>query len=77
MKLDQVIKEATKIAEKIMATTDTLSISIANQFTNLKDTSAQTLAYFFHYFEQPPPFTIAPLLFFLDYFIFGLAYICT
>lgn len=45
--LDQVIKEETKLAANIQAANDTLSTTIVTQFTNQKDTTSQTLAYFF------------------------------
>lgn len=44
VKLDRVIKEATKLVAKIQATTDTLSTTIITQFMNLKNATAQTLA---------------------------------
>ncbi|KAF3657501.1 hypothetical protein FXO38_13661 [Capsicum annuum] len=40
LRLDQVIKEATKIESKIHSTSDLLFSVITNQFTNPKDTTA-------------------------------------
>lgn len=61
VKLNQVIKKAMKIIAKIKATTYALSTTIVNQFTNLKDVTANTLAYFVHRYEHPlPPSVISP-----------------
>lgn len=46
IKLDQVIKEAIKVAAKICSSTDAFPTVITTQFTNLKDATANTLAYF-------------------------------
>ncbi|KAF3660801.1 hypothetical protein FXO38_12028 [Capsicum annuum] len=47
VKRDPVIKEEKKLATMIQATTDALSATIKTQFTNLKDATTHTLAYFF------------------------------
>lgn len=53
LKLDQVIKQAIKVATKIHACSDSLCAVITNQFTNLKDAITNTLAYFLSKFIPP------------------------
>lgn len=54
VRLDQVIKKSAKIVVKIQTTTDSLSIIITTQFSNLKDFTSQTVAYFYHFENRAP-----------------------
>lgn len=67
VKLDQVIKEVTRLVAKSQATADTFSTTIVTRCTNLKDTTAKTLAYFF---QHHPPTT--PKVYVWTMFLFGL-----
>lgn len=53
--LDQVIKEAIKVTDRIQNAIDSISTAIMDQFTTLKDATAQTFAWFFGRFPTPTP----------------------
>lgn len=50
-KLDQVVKEAIKIANKIHPSTDAISTTISIKFSEMKNATVNTIAYFLCRFE--------------------------